>query len=60
MPGWRKKTLIATGVAVWLLALLVDRVAPGTRDVVDGGLALTGGFAAIFIVAVLYIWAHFR
>jgi hypothetical protein len=48
------------GVALWLLALLVDRVTPGTRDVLDGSLAVTGSFAGIFIVAVFFIWAYSR
>jgi hypothetical protein len=60
LPGSLKKKLIAAGVAVWLLALLADRLAPGTRYVLDGGLAVTGCFAGIFIVTVFYIWAYFR
>jgi len=60
LPGRLKKELIAAGVAVWLLALLVDRLAPGTRSVLDGGLAFTGCFAGVFIVMAFYIWAYFR
>jgi hypothetical protein len=60
LPGSLKKKLIAAGVAVWLLALLVDRLEPGTRDVLDGGLAFTGCLAGTFIVTVFYIWAYLR
>ena len=59
-PGRLKKKLIAAGVAVWVLALLVDRLEPGTRDVLDGGVAFTGCLAGTFIVTVFYIWAYFR
>ena len=58
LTGTQKKTLIAVGVAVWLHALLADRIAPGTRSVLDGGLAVTACFAGIFIVTVFYIRAH--
>jgi hypothetical protein len=59
LPGrLNKKLVVAAGVALWLVALLVDRVAPGTRDVLDGSLAVTGSLAGIFIVGVFYIRAH--
>jgi hypothetical protein len=50
----------AAGVAVWLIVLLVDRLDTGSRHVLDGGLAIVGCFAAIFIVAALYIRATLR
>jgi hypothetical protein len=61
VPGrLNKKLVVAVGVAVWLVALLVDRVAPGTRDVLNKSLAVTGSLAGIFIVAVFYISASSR
>jgi len=60
LPRSLKKKVLAAGAAAWLLALLVDRLAPGARDVLDGSLAVIGCFAGIFIVTVFYIWAYFR
>jgi hypothetical protein len=45
---------------VWLIVLLVDRLDTGSREVLDGGLAIVGCFAGIFIVATLYIRATLR
>jgi prolipoprotein diacylglyceryltransferase len=45
---------------VWLIVLLVDRLDTGSRHVLDGGLAIVGCFAGIFIVATLYIRATLR
>ena len=45
---------------MWLLTFLVDRLAPGTRNVLDGGVAVVGCFAGIFIVTAFYTWAYFR
>jgi hypothetical protein len=54
-----KRRLIAAGVAGWLLALLVDRLAPVKRYVLDGP-AFVGCIAGTFIVTAFYIWAYFR
>ena len=60
LTGRLKTKLIAAGAAVWLLTFLMDRLAPGTRNVLDGGVAVVGCFAAIFIVTAFYTWAYFR
>ena len=61
LPGrltWKK--LVAAGVIGWLLALLVDRLDPGTRYVLDGGVVFVGCLAGIFMVMAFYVWAMFQ